>query len=161
MSALIAYITRHGCAGKAAGMLKEHLTGEITIVDLKKEKKPDLSPYDTVIVGGSIHAGRLQKGVMKFLERNREALLEKRLGLYLCCMEEGETAVKQFENVYPEDLRRHAVASGLFGGEFDFEKMNFIERKIVRKAAGIEESVSRIDAAAIREFALKISQVPV
>ncbi len=158
MSTLIAYMTRHGCAGKTAGMLKEHLEGDPDVLDLKKSKKLDLSRYDTVIIGGSIHAGRLQKGLRRFLEKNSEVLLEKRLGLYLCCMEEGETAWKQFEDAYPEDLRRHAAATGLFGGEFDFGRMNFIERGIVKKIAKIEESVSRIDAAAIGEFAAKISR---
>jgi len=151
-------MSKHGCAEKTAGMLKEHLGGEVALVNLKKEKNLDLSRYDTIIVGGSIHAGRIQRGVRKYLERHRETLLGKQLGLYLCCMEEGETAEKQFEEADPEELRRHAAATGLFGGEFDLEKMNFFERKIVKKAAKVEESISRIDTEAIREFVEKISQ---
>ncbi|HER42918.1 MAG TPA: flavodoxin [Candidatus Eisenbacteria bacterium] len=158
MRTLIAYMTRHGCAKKTAGMLKELLAGDTALVDLKRDKKPDLSGYDTVVIGGSIHAGRIQRGLRRFLDKNGEILLEKRLGLYLCCMEEGETAVKQFEKAYPERLRIHAAATGIFGGEFDLDRMNFIERKIVKKAAGIEESVSRIDAGTIRDFAGRISQ---
>jgi len=158
MSTLIVYMTKHGCTERTAGMLKEHLYGEVTLVNLKKEKKPDLSRHETIVIGGSIRAGRIQEGVRKFCERNRETLLGKRLGLYLCCMYDGETADKQFEEAYPEELRRHAAAAGLFGGEFDFQKMNFIERKIVKKVARVEESVSRIDSEAIRNFAVKISQ---
>ena len=158
MGTMIAYMTKHGCTEKAAEMLNEHLGGAAELVDLKRQKSPDLSRYDTVIVGGSIHAGKMQKDVRKYLERNTEALLTKRLGLYLCCMEEGDTARKQFDEAFPVELRRHAAATGLFGGEFDFERMNFIERKLIKKVAGIEKSVSRIDEDAIREFALEISR---
>ena len=157
MSALIVFMTKHGCTEKSAGILKEHISGEVAFVNLKQEKNPNLSRHDTIIIGGSIHAGRIQNGVRRFCERNMETLLGKRLGLFICCMYEEETAEKQFEEAYPEDLRRHAAATGLFGGEFDFQKMNFIERKIVKKVAKVEESVSRIDHEAIQEFAAKMS----
>ena len=73
-------------------------------------------------------------------------------------MYEGEVAEKQFDEAYPEDLRRHAAVTGLFGGALLLEKMNFIERKVIKKIAKIEESVSRIDDEAIREFASGVSQ---
>ena len=157
MSTAIVYITRHGCTGKAARILREKLGGDVTAVNLKSDGTPDLSQYDTVIVGGSIHVGRIQRRITKFIEKHLEELLAKRLGLYLCCMYEEERAEKQFEEAYPLELRDHACATGLFGGEFDFSKMNFFERKIVKKVANIEESVSRLDPGAIEEFARKIS----
>ena len=67
-------------------------------------------------------------------------------------MEEGDTARKQMEDNLPEDLRAHASALGLFGGEFDFEKMNFLEKAIVKKVAGVEKTVSRIDTEAVKTF---------
>ena len=67
MKTLILYATRHGCAEKCATKL-----------------------------GGSIHAGKIQKGVKDFCAKNLEVLKGKRLGLYLCCMEEGPKAEAQF-----------------------------------------------------------------
>jgi menaquinone-dependent protoporphyrinogen oxidase len=153
----IVYMTKHGCTEKAARILNEKLAGEVKAFDLKSDGEPDLSAYDTVIIGGSIHAGKIQGRLKNFMEMRREELLTKRLGLYLCCMFEGETAQKQFEEAYPPELRDHASAAGLFGGEFDFSKMNFFERKIVKKVANIDESVSRINSGAIEEFADEIS----
>ncbi len=157
MSTAIVYITKHGCTGKASRILGEKLGNDVTVINLKSDGEPDLSLYDTVIVGGSIHVGKIQRRIKKFIEKHREELLTKRIGLYLCCMYEGETAEKQFEEAYPLELRDHACAIGLFGGEFDFSKMNFFERMIVKKVASIEESVSRLDPGAIEEFARKIS----
>jgi len=148
-------MTRHGCAEKAAHSIRSIVGGDTDLVNLRNKRRVDISVYDTVIIGGSIHAGMIQKRVRKFCEKNKEMLLQKRLGLYLCCMYEGETAEKQFGDAFEEKLRRHAVATGLFGGEFDFTKMNFIERKIVTKIADITESISRIDEDAIRQFAGK------
>ena len=157
MNTAIVYMTKHGCTEKAAQILIEKLGGDVAAVNLKSDCEPDLSRYDTVIIGGSIYAGKIQGRVTKFIEKHREVLLTKRLGLYLCCMYEGETAEKQFEEAYPWDLREHACSTGLFGGEFNFPKMNFFERKIVKRVAKIEKSVSSLDSGAIEEFAHKMS----
>ena len=71
-------------------------------------------------------------------------------------MEEGEKAQQQFQNAFPAELIQHATATGMFGGEFNFEKMNFIEKAIIKKISKIEKSVSKIDEQSIVEFAEKI-----
>lgn len=153
MRTLIVYMTAHGCAERAARLIAADLGGETAIANLKKKKSIDPAGFDAVVVGGSIHAGKVQKGIARFCERHRNALLDTRLGLYLCHMEEGEGARRQFETAYPADLRGHAIAEGLFGGEFDFDRMNFLQRFIVKKVAKVEKSVSRFDEAAVHAFA--------
>ncbi len=148
-------MSRHGCAEKASKLLAEKLEGEIAVVNLKKEKKPDISTCESIIIGGSIHAGQIQDGIRKFCQKNMDQLLRMKVGLYLCCMEQGETAWKQFNDAYPEKLRKHAIALGLFGGEFNFERMSFFEQKIVEKVANVSESKSMMDLDAIEKFADK------
>jgi len=156
MKTLIVYMSSHGCTERAAGLLGGKLPGETIQVNLKKDRVPHLGDFDAIIVGGSIHAGRIQGKVRKFCKKNMDRLLQKKLGLFICCMEQGESAKRQFEEAFPEELRNHASASGFFGGEFDFDKMNFFQRKIVKKVAGIEESVSRFNGEAVAAFAEKI-----
>lgn len=155
MSVLIIYMTRHGCAEKAAGILARALPGSV-IFNLGKNDNPPLAAHDTVVVGGSIRAGKVQKKIGKFCRNNLDTLKGKKLGLFLCCMEEGEKVRLQFEEAYPAELREHAAAAGLFGGEFDFDKMNFIEGAIVKKLAKIDENVSKLDEKAIESFAEKL-----
>ncbi len=152
MKTVILYATRHGAAEEAALLIQKKL-GEADVFNIKKDPIGDLGGYDTVIVGGSIHAGRIQPAVRKLLGKHAELLLEKRLGLYLCCMYEGETAQEQFDDAFPQHLRDHAVVCGLFGGKFDLEKMSFFERAIVKQVAGVTQSVSKIDKEAIAAFA--------
>jgi menaquinone-dependent protoporphyrinogen oxidase len=156
MKTLIVYATRHGAAEKCAGLLADRLGGDVDVFDLKKVPTVDLSGYDAVVVGGSIHAGRVQSRVKKFCEAHADALLKKKLGLFICCMEEGDKAWKQFHEAFPARLVDQAAAKGLFGGAFDFDRMNWFEKTIIGKIAGVKESVCKINEPAVAEFADKM-----
>ena len=157
MNTAIVYISRHGSAEKSANLLKEKVNGEVILVNLKYDKIPNLEPFETIIIGGSIHMGRIQEKVKKFCSRFERTLLQKHLGLYLCCMKKGEEAQQQFIDAFPETLRQHAEVKGIFGGEFLFEKMNFLERMIIKKSTGVKESISSIDNRIIDRFAIDLS----
>ncbi|MCK5056889.1 MAG: hypothetical protein KAT34_09555 [Candidatus Aminicenantes bacterium] len=47
-------------------------------------------------------------------------------------------------------------AAGLFGGEFNFYMMNFLEKAIVKKVAGVTDSISKIKGDQINQFAAAI-----
>lgn len=60
MKNLIVYATKHGTAKKCAEMLKTRLNGETVLANVK-ETPPDLEDFDTVVLGGSIYIGKMQK----------------------------------------------------------------------------------------------------
>lgn len=151
MKTLIAYASRHGCSEKAAKFLSEIIADSI-IINLDKKEKVNLKDFEAVIIGGSIHIGGVQKTVKKFRSDNFMTLLKKQIDLYLCCMYEGAPAIKQFESAFVPELREKAAAKDIFGGEFNFEKMSFIERVIVKKVANASQSVSNLDYNKIKEF---------
>lgn len=158
MKTAIVFATKHGCTEKCSQILANELNTGAQLVNLETEKEIDLSTFDLVILGGSIHAGMVNKTLKKFIDKNLNQISEKKFGLFLCCMEEGEKAQEQFNNAFPEKLRNNALAKGFFGGAFDFEKMNFIERAIIKKIANIEESYSKINNQSIKAFASEISK---
>lgn len=130
-------MSKHGTTEKVANIISEHLNlKSIDIFNLRNNKTPDISNYDFVIIGGSIHVGMIQKRVKQFCIVNTNVLLEKKLGLFLCCMEVGEKATLQFENAYPVQLRQHAFYTGLMGGECLIDKMNFFERNLAKLVFG-------------------------
>jgi len=157
MSTLILYMTTHGCTEKCVQFLMVRLNDEVTVVNLKNTTEPDLTLYDRVIIGGSIHMGGIQKELRKFCDQNQTILLTKKLGLFLCCMFDGEVAQKQFADAYPEALRAHATATGLFGGEITFGKMNALQKMVVKKVAKISQDVSKLDETAMNEFARTVA----
>ncbi len=159
MKTLIVYMSSHGCTENTASELSQQLNGEVTIINLKIDSDPDPLMFDRVIIGGSIHAGQIQKKVKDFCIKNKETLLNKELGLFICCMYEGEVAQKQLMDAFPEEFHRNAKSAGVFGGGFDFEKMNLLEKLVVKKVAHIKESVSNIDHEAIQCFAKQMDKV--
>jgi menaquinone-dependent protoporphyrinogen oxidase len=155
MKTLIIYESTHGSTEKCANRLKTLFNHPTDLVSLKVNPDPHLEGYDSVIIGGSIHGGQMQSGVTKFITENSDSLTTKKLGLYLCCMEEGEVAIAQFRNAYPESLRMKAIVHGLFGGELNFNKMNRTQKLIAEKVTGIRMSVSKINDKKVVEFARK------
>lgn len=80
---------------------------------------------------------------MNFCKTNLLELLNKKVALFICGMNEPEI-VEELNNAYPDLLLKHSTISVTVGGEFLFEKMNFFERLIVRKITGINKTVSSI-----------------
>lgn len=152
MSVVIIYMSMHGCAEKAARMLKNMHWEEVDLFNLRLKKPPVLEGYNTVIIGGSIHTGSIQGKIRKFCEEHEWELLTKRIGLYLCHMYDGEEAFIQFNDAFSEQLRQHAVAKGLFGGEFNLDKMTRQEKIFLEKATGIDRNIENINTKAIEGF---------
>lgn len=156
MKTAIIFKTKHGTTEKVAYMLAKRLTetgDEVRVIDLAKTRQPHLTAYEKIIVGGSIHVGRIQKEIRTFCDKHNALLKTRKLGLYICCMETDEKKrQKEFEDAFPADLKKLASAKGIMGGEFLLEKMNFIERLVVRKVAHTRESVHDIDLNAVEKF---------
>jgi menaquinone-dependent protoporphyrinogen oxidase len=147
MNAIIIYGTKHGSTKKCAEMLSERLTGKVDLCNIKEDKSPNLSQYDKVILGGAVYAGTIPKELREFCTKNLNALKEKKLGLYICCMNDKEVE-KQLNSVFPQELLSSAVVKKGLGGEFKFKEMNFFERlitKVVSKSLSKEDPSLAID----------------
>ena len=54
----------------------------------------DLSSYDTIVIGGRVHAGKLPKDIVEYVAKNKDVISQKKSGFYVCCMyndEKGQT----------------------------------------------------------------------
>jgi menaquinone-dependent protoporphyrinogen oxidase len=158
MKTAIFYATTHGTTEKIVGIMQQTLGKQRTqLFNLKTSEPVNMTNFDRIIIGGSIHAGMIQKCVKDFCKNHTLELLQKPLGLFTCGMNDPEFET-QFQKAFPEILRKHALAQQTLQGEFIIEKMNFFQRLIVRKVSGIHESISRIDPQKIAAFAEKMNQ---
>jgi len=158
MKANIIYISNHGTTEKLANIIASKLNKEnfeTNIINLRNNPKPDIDGADVIILGSSIHAGKVQKKMKIFCISYLNKLKNKPLALYACLMDD-EKKWQEFEIAYPEELRVHSFANAVAGGEFLFEKMNFIERAIIKKIAKTNKSISKLDYNAIYDFVDKI-----
>lgn len=156
----IVYMSKHGTTGKVASRIKELLIDEdVALINLNEQKRPDLSQCKRVIIGGSIHMGKVQRELQEFCRQNLEVLKTKNLGLFLCCMYDGEKATEQFNNAFPEELREAAKTTALMGYELYFDRMNFIERAMTKKITGYSEFKSQIDQGQLERFARELKKM--
>lgn len=152
MKTAIIYASKHGTTEKVAGIIRDGLSEQdVQLISLNNHQHPELSQFDTIVVGGSIHEGRLSGKVKDFMKEHTVTLLQKRLALYMCGSNEKELQ-KEFETEFPELLRNHAISKQLVGGEFIFENMNFFEALITRKIAKVTTSVSKLKHDAIEQM---------
>jgi len=157
MKNCILFTTKHGSTEKASLLLKEKLKAETDIINLKEVKKPDISHYDTVILGASIYIGKIQKQMRKFIEENINELLKTNIALFIMAGQKDQ-AQETLKKVFPAALFDHAFTKEHLGFEMILEKMNFLE-KAATKAQGVTESKSEIMQDAIEKMAQQINEL--
>ncbi|ASB47707.1 flavodoxin domain-containing protein [Alkalitalea saponilacus] len=157
MRTAIIYESKHGTAEKVAQTISDGINNSLTdLINLGGARKTDLTQYSIIVLGTSIHAGKIGKAMSRFVKDNIITLLEKPVALFICYMNDADKDL-QFSNAFPELLRNHAFASCYAGGEFKLEKMNFIERIIIKRITGIKSSVSNINYEQIDQLISRIS----
>ncbi|MCB2300809.1 flavodoxin domain-containing protein [Clostridium tagluense] len=145
MRTLIVYGSKHGATEKCSKALKDKLDGEVTIVNIKKNVMPDMGSFDNIVIGGSIYAGRIQKEIREFCFKNANTLKNKKIGIFVCCMSEGEKAISQLNDSLPHELMSMATAKEHFGGGFAFSKMNFFEKFIIKMVSKKEKNAIKVN----------------
>lgn len=153
MNNLIVYATKYGCTEKCAGILAQKLEGKTDVHNLKDLKALDLSQYNSVVIGGSLYIGRIQEEVTAFCKNNMDVLKTKKIGLFICGMQNEEVLKTELKASFAEELFEHAAAKECFGGEFILKKMNFVDRMITRMVAKTHKDTSSISVEKISAFA--------
>lgn len=133
MNTLIVYATKYGTTKGCAEQIAAKLRGDVQLVELTKDTAIDLSPFDSVIIGTSIYVGKPRKACSTFIKTHQETLLTKKLGLFLCCIQDENQSVSQFfKDSFPKELRDHAAVQAVLGGTVDHSKLNKLDAFIMR-----------------------------
>ena len=158
MKTAIIYYSKHGTTERVAHLIGEKLSPELEYISLKEFHNPDIQGYDRIILGTSIYAGHPGRLMSKFCNKNRAQLEQKIIALFICGMNDTQE-VEQLKKAFPEYLHSNAVAETILGGEFLFDKMNFIEKFITRKISKVVCSVSNLRYDAITVFLDKMNNI--
>lgn len=131
MKILIAYTSKNGTTAECVRRLSAFLSGtDTTVADLSVEH-PDPSGYDVILAGGSVRFGKLSRELRHFLTAERGVLLQKRLGLFLCC---GLAHEQEYyiEKLFPKELRASAFSVMYFGGSLRCPSAPLFDRLLLR-----------------------------
>jgi len=88
-----------------------------------------------------------------FLKKNLEQLKKERIGLFICGMQDEDIINTELNQSFNSELMEIADAKEWFGGEFIFDKMNLMEKLIVKKVSKVTSNQSNILEENIHKFA--------
>jgi menaquinone-dependent protoporphyrinogen oxidase len=162
---LIAYASRCGSTGEVADGIGQTLceTGVSTEVRLVGKVR-DLSPYQSVILGSAVRAGKWLPEAADFVKKHQDTLCRIPVAYFVVCMtmrddtiENRRRALTFLDPLYKLAPRVKPRDIGLFAGATDFNKLSFVHRSIL-KAKGIPEGDFR-NWEAIRTWAVNVQPV--
>lgn len=154
---VVIYRSNPGMANKVAWRISEIFTdGDITLIDLKHQKSPELRPYKRIVIVGSVYLGKIQEEIETFCSLNEQQLLNKELCLYLWNMQKTEITAVQFQESYPEILRKHASSQVLMRHESHSSPKN--SGKAFSNSTTVENGdfISLISRRPLSRFALEL-----
>lgn len=156
MKTLVLFASKHGCTKTAAQLLAAQLS-DADLFEIAEQSSFSLANYDTVLIGAAIYVGQIDKALTQYLTSNQATLLQKRIGLFVCCGQ-AEKAMEQLGAAFPKDLVQAAVAKGYFG--YAFEHLSFAEKmicKVLKAPIGKIEIRTADIAAFARSLSLGLS----
>lgn len=145
---LVAYATRAGSTAEVAEFVGKTLREAGATVDVRPIKQvKSLSGYGAVVVGSAIRIGKLMPEAYSFLQKFESDLAQKRVAYFIVCLtmhepteENCKVAAGFAETARQKAPRVQPLATGLFAGAVDYDKLTFpwgfLMKKMVKAPAG-------------------------
>lgn len=141
---LVVYGTTEGHTAKVAGAITEtlHRTGAVVDVHAADDPAPAPDGYDAVIVAASVHAGRYQRSVRKWVKAHSAALARTPAAFVSVCL-----GVLQHDPNVDRDLRaildRFVAETGwrpaavrFVAGALPYTRYGWLQRAIMKRIVG-------------------------
>ena len=145
MTLAILYATRYGSTRRAAEAIATRCreagmdASDVCVEEITRSMSvPDA---DTIVIGAPVYGGRIPKQVTRFLDAHLEVLMRKRIGLFLSSLYAGTRAETQLADNYPSRLITHSFGCYYVGGRIDFDSLNWWDRLMMKRLAGVERSI--------------------
>lgn len=127
---LIAYGSSSGTTAETAVFIGKKLAEKGMEADVKPvEKIRSIEGYEAVLIGTSVMMGKIKPSVVKFAERNREALSRIPAAIFLLCltMKDDTPENRKTASGYLDPIKAcvKPVSEGLFAGRVNYGKMPF------------------------------------
>lgn len=148
---LIIYATREGQTEKVATRLSEHLISsgtDVLLVNAKDKNATDaidLSAYDLLVFGASMHAGGLESELVKFINTHRQEIERRDRAFFLVLLSAAtrdpalkETSLADARNKMDEQLLIPFDDVEMIAGALKYSRyplaLKWVMRNIARKA---------------------------
>jgi menaquinone-dependent protoporphyrinogen oxidase len=141
MKTLVVYSSKNGYSRECAQKIATQMGDGSEAVDIKSEaKRKNIADYKSVVIGGGVHVGHIKGALRTYCTKNKDILLTKDLGLFLCGTETNpEGQKKYFETGFPAEIVKKARVTGWFGGRIITAEHDVITRAILKKILGTSD----------------------
>lgn len=137
---LIAYATRHGATAEIAEVIGEVLRDAGLPVDVRPaERAGDLRAYGAVVLGSAVYIGQWHRKATRFLKTNEAELAAKPVWLFSSGPTGEGDPVDLLQGwrlpagLQPVADRIRPRDVAVFAGELDADRLNVLEKWMVRK----------------------------
>ena len=164
MRILVVYASKYGATAEIAEKIGETLREN----NLRTYVEPircvaSIEEYGAVILGSAVYAGSWRPEAVKFLEQN-EALLKERLTWFFSSGPTGRGDASQLMKGWRFPTAQQPIADriqprdiALFHGALDTNKLNFVEKVLIK---GVKAPLGDFrDWDAVRHFAVSIAAI--
>lgn len=137
---LVTYGSTNGSTARIADTIGDVLRGSgLTVEVLPARSVEGVAPYDAVVAGAGLYAGRWQKDARRFLRRHRQALAERPLWLFSSGPLDASASERDIPPV--PGVKKAMTALGArghatFGGCLEEGAKGWVARMILRKGKG-------------------------
>ncbi|MFG3292905.1 flavodoxin domain-containing protein [Streptomyces sp. NPDC048179] len=137
---LVTYGTTNGSTARIAQTVAETLRKDGLTVDTRPAGSvTDVTPYDAVVVGGGLYAGRWHKDARGFVRRHRRALAERPLWFFSSGPLDDSASKRAIPPV--RGVRRAMTQLGsrghvTFGGSLEEGAKGWLAQRILRSGNG-------------------------
>lgn len=149
MKTLLVYHTKHGFTLEVAKKLCESIN-DCEIKNIKDVN--DILQYDNIIIGTPVYMGMVSKKIKSFINKNEDLLIKRNLKIFLTGMATIDEMPKIINNNFSEKQIKEFKKITYLGGKFDFSKMNFLEKFIVKKVAKVDETKEQLYKKILSDF---------
>jgi menaquinone-dependent protoporphyrinogen oxidase len=158
---LVAYGSSAGSTAEAADFIGGILAESSALVDVKPvEKIRNVTGYDEVVIGTNIRAGHIKGSVKNFVNRNKKALQNIPVALFVVCLtmkdDTPENRKKVSEWLGPIRAHIKPIDEGLFAGKVELAKLGFFARFIFENMAKMKDHDYR-DWEKVKSWAVGLS----
>lgn len=133
MKVLVSAASKHGATAEIAETIGAALASDGLEVDVRRpEDVTTTAPYNAVVLGSGVYAGRWLASAREFSERAAESLKARPVWLF-SSGPVGDPAKPAADPVDVEAIRKrtNAIDHRVFAGKLDRQKLGFGERAIV------------------------------
>lgn len=131
--------------------MQEKLGEDCDLINLSENRTPSLSAYETIILGSSVYAGKMRSDALAFVSSQERSLRDKSFGVFLCCKDQGEEALRYIKDNLPQWAWNQAFLKIALGHEVHLEKMNIFEKSLFKFIFKVKESYSKMDDASFNQ----------